>query len=58
MLWSVSKAIRILSEIRRFFVKADWCSVIIFGKMDLSLLARTLENILYRTLHKLMGRYS
>ena len=46
MLCRVSKAIRILSEIRRFFVKADWCSVIIFGKMDLSLLARTLENIL------------
>ena len=46
MLWRVSKATRILSEIKRFFVKALWCSVMMDGSILLSLFARTLEKIL------------
>ena len=47
-----------LLVIRRSFTKADWCFVMIDGRNFLSLFVRTLEKILYRTLHKLMGRYS
>ena len=43
-----------LSEISLLFVKALWCSVIIFGKIIFSLFAKTLEKILYNTLQRLM----
>ena len=56
--WSNSKATRILSEISRFFVKALCCSIMICGSIFFNLLANTLENILYNTLHKLIGRNS
>ena len=36
-------------------MNALWCSVIIWGKNFLSLLAKTLEKILYKTLQRLMG---
>ena len=54
----VLKATSILLEIRRSLVKADWCSVIIVVKIFLSLLVKTLENILYKTLQRLIGRHS
>ena len=41
-----------------YFGKPDWCSIIIFGKIFFNLFASTLEKILYRTLHRLIGRYS
>ena len=37
------------------FVKAFWCSRIIFGKIFFSLLAKNFKKILYKTLHKLIG---
>ena len=46
-----------LSEISRLFVKAFWFSVIIFGRIFLSLFAKTFENILYNTLQRLVGHY-
>ena len=55
MLCKDSKATKILSDMRRLLVKALWCSVIIFGNILLSLFAKTLEKILYNTLHKLIG---
>ena len=53
--WRDSKTIRILSEISQSFVKALWCSMIICGSIFFNLFANTLENILYKTLHSLMG---
>lgn len=43
---------------KEIFNKSNWCSVMIHGRNFLSLFARTLEKILYRTLHKLIGLYS
>ena len=50
-----SNATKILFEIRWLLVKALWFSVIIFGKVHLSLLAKTFEKILYKTLQRLIG---
>ena len=55
MLCSDSYATKILSEMRWLLVKALWFSVIIFGKMHLSLIAKTFEKILYKTLQRLIG---
>jgi len=52
------KTTRILLDISHSFVKEIWFSVIICGKIVFSLLANTLEKILYNTLHRLMGRNS
>ena len=45
MLCKVSNATRILSEIKRFFVKALWCHEMMVGNIFLNLLANTLEKI-------------
>ena len=50
ILFRDSNATSMLSEISLFLTKADWCSVMMVGKIFLSLFARTLEKILYRTL--------
>ena len=55
MLCRDSNATKILSKIRRLLVKALWCSVIIFGRMLLSLFAKTFEKILHKTLQTLIG---
>ena len=53
---SISNATRMLSEIKRPGTKALWLSEIISGIIDLNLFDRSLETILYSTLHKLIGR--
>ena len=58
MLCKVSNATRILSKIKRVLVKALWCSIIMDGKILFNLFAITLENILQKTLHRLIGRQS
>ena len=55
ILWRVSKATRILSEINLLLVNALWCLEIIFGRIFLILFAKTFENILYKTLQRLIG---
>ena len=50
ILFRDSNATSMLSEISLFLTKADWCLVMMVGKIFLSLFARTLEKILYRTL--------
>ena len=51
ILFSDLNATSILSEISPFLTKVDWCSVMMVGKVFLSLFASTLEKILYRPLH-------
>ena len=55
-LCKVSKATRILSEINLSLVKADWCPVMMDGSNIFRRLAKTLEKILYNTLHRLIWR--
>ena len=59
-LWwcKVSKAIRMLSEIRRLDMKALWVSDTSLGMIFLRWFAIVLEIILYMTLQRLMGRKS
>lgn len=57
-LWRVSKATKMLSKMRLLLVKALLCSIIVRGSTFLSQFAKTFENILYRTLHRLIGRNS
>ena len=54
--WSVSKATRMLSVMRRSDTKALWVSDTSLGRIFLSRFAMAFEIILYMTLHRLMGR--
>ena len=50
-----SKAINILSEIRRSFVKALWCSVIMWGRIFFNMFANTLEKNLVQHITQANG---